>query len=170
MKPNDLTYTKGTSRMPYTPTIIANNILQRAFRDRVPVTPMKLQRILWFTAAEYAKTSGDPLLAEQFEPWPYGPVVRSVNAKFAPFAGTCINKYSKDAAGLAHTVNEKEAPTLAAVLDTVWDAAKDLSPVTLARITHLPGSAWCETTARRQMRIDHDALVADTSYRVMLGL
>lgn len=156
--------------MPYAPTIIANNILQRSFRDGVPVSPMKLQRILWFTAAEYAKTTGEPLLAEQFEPWPYGPVVRSVNAKFAPFAGVSIDKYSKDAKGLAHTVNEKEAPKLAAVLDTVWAAAKELSPVTLARITHLPGSAWCETTARRQKFIDNEALVTDTSYRVMLGL
>lgn len=156
--------------MPYAPANVVNNILQRAFRDGVPVTPMKLQRILWFAAAEYAKATGEVLLTEQFEPWPYGPVVRSVDAKFEPFNGTPVDKYFKDAKAMAHTVNEKEAPQLAATLDAVWAAVKDLSPVMLARITHLPGSAWCDAVGRRRDRIDNDALAADISYRMMLGL
>ncbi|WP_268905973.1 hypothetical protein [Corynebacterium diphtheriae] len=41
--------------MAYSPTMIANNILSRAFADKAYITPMKLQKILYFVASEYQK-------------------------------------------------------------------------------------------------------------------
>lgn len=36
--------------MAYSPTRVANNILERAFKEGIEVTPMKLQKILYFLA------------------------------------------------------------------------------------------------------------------------
>lgn len=156
--------------MPCAPLNVANNILQRAFHDEIAVTPMKLQKILFFAAAEYAKATGEPLLSEQFEPWPYGPVLRSVHTKFKPFGGEAIDRYAKDAKGYASIVDEALHPQLVGVLDTVWDATKKLPPVTLARITHLPGSAWHHATQARQPAIENQSLAEDRTYAVLLGL
>lgn len=64
----------------YSPTMIANNILSRSFSDKVDITPMKLQRILYFTAAEYQKATHKPLLEEPFSTWTYGPVAYSISS------------------------------------------------------------------------------------------
>lgn len=53
--------------MPYPATMIANNVLERSFRDGVYVTPMALQKILYFAASEYEKRTGNRLLAEPFQ-------------------------------------------------------------------------------------------------------
>lgn len=52
-------------------TTVCNNILQRSLSENIPVTPMKLQRLLYFVACAYQKRTGSPLLAEQFEVWKY---------------------------------------------------------------------------------------------------
>ena len=55
---------------------ISNNLLQRAFTDKISISPMKLQKLLYFTYKHYLKsTNGIPLFAERFEVWKYGPVL-----------------------------------------------------------------------------------------------
>lgn len=156
--------------MPYAPAVIANHILGRAFRAGVPVIPMKLQKILWFTAAQYAKATGEALLTERFETWPYGPVLRSMDEKFRPFAGTPIDRYSADAKGIASTVDESRDRPLVEVVDRVWAGTHHLSPVMLARITCLPGSSWCDAVESGDRYIRNDLLAADVSYRTLLDL
>lgn len=64
--------------MAYTSTLIANNVLNRAFAEKRRISLMKLQKILYFAAAEYQKKTGQPLFSERFETWQYGPVLRSI--------------------------------------------------------------------------------------------
>lgn len=52
--------------MTYSATTVANNILQRSFAERRYMSPMKLQKILYFVAFEYQKRRGRPLFSEQF--------------------------------------------------------------------------------------------------------
>lgn len=42
------------------------------------VTPLKLQKLLYYVAASYFKESGSRLFTENIEKWKYGPVVPSV--------------------------------------------------------------------------------------------
>lgn len=71
--------------MTYVSTLIANNVLSRAFAKKAYISPMKLQKILYFVAAEYQKKAGQSLFSERFETWQYGPVLRSVYSEFHPF-------------------------------------------------------------------------------------
>ena len=41
----------------YSSTDVANNVLSRAFAEKISVSPMKLQKILYFVASEYQKTT-----------------------------------------------------------------------------------------------------------------
>lgn len=64
------------------PELVANSILIRAFRDKIPVSPMKLQKLLFFVTCLYQRNTSVRLLTESFQPWKYGPVVRSVYDEF----------------------------------------------------------------------------------------
>lgn len=148
----------------------ANAVLRRAFAERVDVTPMKLQRILYFLACEYAKDAVGPLLHEQFETWEYGPALGSLHDKFRPLAGIPITVFWKDAAGNGHRVDETRNPVFRRTLDAVWDGCRDVPAVTLSRITHLPGSAWYQAFTAQETRVSTDAMAVDTTYAELLGL
>ena len=47
--------------MPMSATVVCNNILKRAFSESVAVSPMKLQKLLYFVSCEYVKATGNDL-------------------------------------------------------------------------------------------------------------
>jgi uncharacterized phage-associated protein len=157
--------------MTFSPVNISNNVLKRAFDEDVAVSPMKLQKLLYFVASDYAKATGKPLFSEQFQAWDYGPVVRSVYDEFRSFGGSPIRAYAKDAAGKSKMVNESKNESLETSIDRIWEHAKNKSAVSLSRITHLPGSAWYNTFQKsRSGPIPDDALRADKTYLEPLSL
>lgn len=154
----------------YDPTLISNNILQRAFREGVDVSPMKLQKILYFTASEYAKETGRPLLSDTFEAWQYGPVVSTVFQEFKSFSGRGIQAYAKDATGQSFIADETGDDALRNALDRVWEATRNLGAIFLSQLTHREGSAWHKAFTGWNEMISNKAIAEDTSYRETLGL
>lgn len=157
--------------MSFDPSMISNNILRRAFDEGVPVTPMKLQKILYFAASQYAKRSGGQvLLAEQFQPWKFGPVLQSVYGEFKTYGGQQIRRYAKDAEGRAFVIDEDSNPDLATTLDEVWAATRGLSAFNLSQITHKRDSAWWDAWQQDERYIDDEDLKHDSTYFAFLGL
>ncbi|MDN5686449.1 MAG: DUF4065 domain-containing protein [Brachybacterium sp.] len=157
--------------MSFDPSMISNNILKRAFDEDVPVSPMKLQKILYFAASEYAKrTRGRVLLAEQFQPWKFGPVLQSVYGEFKTYGGQQIRRYAKDAEGRAFIIDEGADPDLASVLDEVWTATRDRTAFNLSQITHAAKSAWWDAWQKSDAYIDDGDLERDSTYTGRLGL
>lgn len=52
------------------PELIANSILRRAFKEKIAVSPMKLQKLMFFITCLYQRNTGHRLLTESFQPWP----------------------------------------------------------------------------------------------------
>lgn len=154
----------------YSPVALANNILQRSFAEGRQISPMKLQKILYFVASEYQKRTGEPLLAEQFQTWAYGPVSYPVYDEFRSFSRQYIDQYGMDATGSALVADERDNPTLKAVLDEVWDATKHLGAIALSEITHLENSAWDKAYQRGEAYLTHDDITNDTTYRTKLNM
>lgn len=123
------------------PKLVANSILRRAFAEKIAVSPMKLQKLMFFITCLYQRNTGHRLLTESFQPWRYGPVCGAVYGEFKSFGGNPITAYAKDAIGNAYAADERSSPELKQALDTVWSHLGCLPAVTLSRITVLPGSA-----------------------------
>lgn len=123
-------------------TNLCNNILYRGERDRIQISPMKLQKLLYYLCRDYVKETGQSPIAEQFEVWQYGPVLPSVYGEFKSFGSNPIKAYAKDALGRSYMVSEKENPILAKVLDIVWAKYKNYSGIQLSEMTHKDTSAW----------------------------
>ena len=73
--------------MPYSSEKIANFFLGLAQKEQVELTPLKLQKLLYFAHGWHLvlDSDGDPLLDEDIEAWKYGPVVPSIYHKFKEF-------------------------------------------------------------------------------------
>lgn len=123
-------------------TILCNNILQRGERDDIDISPMKLQKLMYFVCRDYVRETGQMPIGEDFEVWQYGPVLPSVYGEFKTFGAKPITCYARDASGGSYKVSERENPTLARVLDVVWAKYKNFSGVDLSKKTHQPGSGW----------------------------
>lgn len=156
--------------MSYSPTMIANNILSRAFAEKIKVTPMKLQKILYFIASEYQKRTHKTLIAEPFQTWAYGPVLRSVYDKFRPFSKAPIRRYARDAQGNAFVIDEDSDLELKHSIDHVWQAAKNMNAVDLSELTRLEGSAWDNAFQEDRPILDPEEVGADYTYREALEM
>lgn len=156
--------------MSFSPVLVSNNVLKRAFDEGVDVSPMKLQKILYFAASEFGKKAGKPMLSEAFQVWKYGPVVRSVYDEYKSFGGSPIRAYAKDAEGKARIVNESKYPELHDALDRVWRQTRNRSAVDLSRITHLPGAAWTNAWSIGHDYLSDDDVAGDEAYVGHLNL
>lgn len=123
-------------------TVLSNNILVRGRKENIDISPMKLQKLLYYVCVEYVKQSGKLPISEHFEVWKYGPVLASVYAEFKPFGSNPITSYAQNAKGKSKMVDESCNPLLKKCLDTVWDMFKNDSAITLSMRTHQEGSGW----------------------------
>lgn len=120
---------------------LANTILMMSFDEGISVTPMKLQKLMFFIYSEYLNEYEEPLFIEKFQTWRYGPVLSSIYYEFNAFGAKSITRFARDAVGDVYTVNLKNVPIMG-VIKSVWNKYKQFSGTELSKITHKPGSAW----------------------------
>lgn len=143
---------------------VCNTILQQAFKDNIPVTPMKLQKLLYFVYRDYLKTTGHELFSEKFEAWPYGPVLPSIYDEFRSFHGNPITKFAKNADGSASIISNTASGALGIVysIARVWNTYKDKTGIELSSITHQRGSAWYKATVKHELELNLDDIKEET--------
>ena len=144
-------------------TDLCNNILVRGKRDGQPITPMKLQKLMYYVCRDYVKETGCLPISEQFEVWQYGPVLPSVYAEFKSFGSSPIKSFAKDATGKSYKVSEEDNPILSRILDMVWAKNKMLTGVQLSRLTHSTGSGWYKAFMEGRERITQEDMLSDNS-------
>lgn len=121
---------------------LSNTILKKSFDENIPVSPMKLQKLIYFIYRDYLQRTGDSLFTEEFETWQYGPVLRSVYDEFKTFRANRITRFAKTANDEVFIINETADPNLRASINNTWDRYKHHDGIALSQITHREGSAW----------------------------
>lgn len=146
-----------------TALVLSNNILYRAKNEKVPVTPMKLQKLLYYVCVKYMKDTNEYLLSETFEVWKYGPVIPSVYAEFKPYGSSKIKDFTRNAKGKAKMIDEDEYPALHGAIEYVWHTLKGFSGIELSERTHKKGSGWYAAYQRDDTVISEDDIRNDTT-------
>lgn len=77
---------------PYSAIDVANYIVWYANEMDKPVTHLKLQKLLYYVVAKYAKDYNRLLIDENFVKWQYGPVVTSVYHYFKLYGNSNITQ------------------------------------------------------------------------------
>lgn len=137
--------------MKHSPKSIANYFLAKAWESGSPLDPMKLQKLIYYANGWYAGQTGESLLNEPIEAWPYGPVIPSLYHEFKRFGGRSITAPATefDASEFSYVpVPPPHDRRLCEYLDRIWDGYSVYSGVQLSEMTHSPGGPWDQTMKR----------------------
>lgn len=127
----------------YSPCAVANCFLELSQENDIPVTNLKLQKLIYFANGLYLATTGVRLVTESFQAWTYGPVLASLYRELKIFGSDPITVKTLSCADVI------PADTLAyRTIRAVWDRMKDFSAYQLVELTHAANSPWEKAIAR----------------------
>ncbi|KQP40004.1 Panacea domain-containing protein [Pseudorhodoferax sp. Leaf274] len=134
--------------MPFSAKQIANFFLDCAAEERAAISPMKLQKLVYYAHGWYTGYTGTPLINEAVEAWQFGPVIPSLYHEFKRFgSGPIHGKATElDFASLQSTVVPPPADgSVRAFLANVWNSYKGFTATKLSEMTHAADSPWART-------------------------
>ena len=133
----------------YTPSHVANHVLDRAFAEGYLITQMKLQKLVyieygWVLAVLDRKLFDEPIYA-----WEHGPVIRSLYDEFKHYGDSHIDTNSMDfnfesAETSIPRIPESERDGIL-LLNKVWDVYKDFRTIALRDKAREQGTPWYNT-------------------------
>jgi len=129
---------------------VANEFLDLAASEATAIDQMKLQKLLFYAHAWHLAMNDRPLFEDDFEAWPWGPVVRDIYSQTrgygrAPITGR-LSELQKVGGNLLDwrfsTPKGVEDKELKEFVRQVWDSHKNYSGVQLSNSTHAAGEPW----------------------------
>jgi uncharacterized phage-associated protein len=127
------------------PLAVANQVLDLAAAQRLPVSNLALQKLLYFSHGWLLAAEARPLVRGGFQAWNHGPVSRTVYAAFKASTDRPITTR----ATLVDLGTDEERVATANFDDVEFKLMRDvlrayghLHPYELSRLTHEPGSPW----------------------------
>jgi uncharacterized phage-associated protein len=146
---------------PYSAKAVANYFLELAEANGEALSPMKLQKLIYFAHGWHLALYNEPLINEPIYAWKFGPVITSVYHEFkkfgySPITGTAIDD-DEDGVWLPSIPREDERTR--GLLKRVWDVYRKFTAVQLSNMTHAPDTPWRTTWERGEgmpeLRIDN---------------
>ncbi len=127
----------------FSPKTIANYFLELAAANGEAITPMKLQKLVYYAHGWYAGYTGQPLINEAVEAWQYGPVIPSLYHEFKQFGSGPISgkAYEYDAGGVRPAAPPAD-PEIRTFLQNVFASYGKYSGIRLSEMTHAAGTPW----------------------------
>lgn len=138
---------------------VLNTLLQRAFKEgRTDMSPMKAQKLLFYTHGWHLATTGRPAIDNNFGVWQFGPVVPEIYHDLKQFGSGPITAYVKNPFEDKPFVVNPNAEQLYESLDIAWEKYIGIPAVNLSAMTHEPGSPWDVARQRGLSMIPNDLI------------
>ncbi|WMY91917.1 Panacea domain-containing protein [Snodgrassella communis] len=133
--------------MAYSVHAVVNTLLERAEKHGVcDMTPMKIQKLLYYAQAWYLKLSKTPLIDEYFSRWQYGPVIPSLYHNLKVNGNSVVkNKLGNilmNDGNIQYIQPSIEDADVIAFLDKILEIFGDFTALELSDMTHQKGTAW----------------------------
>lgn len=129
--------------MPYSSKSVANYFLELAKASGETISPMKLQKLVYYAHGWYAGYTGTPLIDETVEAWQYGPVISSLYHEFKQFgAGSITSKALDFDGGSFYEVRPPDDQAIQKFLKNVWDSYGKYTGLKLSEFTHSIDGPW----------------------------
>ena len=145
-----------TQHPPYGVGAVANYFLSAAKRDRVPVTHLKLQKLVSIAYGFYLAAFDERLFDEHIEAWALGPVVPELYHEFKRFGYEPITKRATmfDHHNGKFYLPKVADPRATAVLGFVWERYGRRTASQLVQLTHARGTPWERARSKAARVID----------------
>lgn len=141
----------GAVELPLDAKEFANLLLDWAQEICVAVTPMKLQKILYYCHADFLSFHGVALIADDFEAWQFGPVISSVFQEFKVYSGEPISGRARRFNPITASTEEAPPSILAEIEDdikSIFNVYIRFSATNLSHMSHVENGPWCEALSR----------------------
>jgi uncharacterized phage-associated protein len=144
--------------MVYDGRAVANHFLELARQGNEQLTHMKLQKLLYFAHGWHLAFFGEPLVAEGFQAWQYGPVSQNVYDWFRKFGAKSIDEPAArvvtspgDPFGFAlmpiPPIPGSDQQTLQHI-EKVYRAYKRCTAGQMSAATHEPDTPWSQVRGK----------------------
>lgn len=130
---------------PYSAVEIANYFLQTSGFN---ISPMKVQKLVYYAHAWHLALHGTPLIQEQVEAWRYGPVIPNLYTELRAYGNNLVTRLIDELSYEDlefHPVAIPEDDHTLDHLNSIWDSYGDFSATRLSNMTHIAGSPWAQT-------------------------
>lgn len=116
----------------YTALQIAKYFILKAKRETQDkeLTPLKLQKILYYAQGWYLANYGKPLFTDDIQAWKFGPAIYAIYKEYEKYANTEITEEVSESDISVIDSNDQK------FLDVVYDAYKQYSATDLINSTH----------------------------------
>jgi uncharacterized phage-associated protein len=153
--------------LPYRAKTVALFFLELGELEAIPITHMKLQKLIYVAHGWCLAIHGKPLIEESIEAWRYGPMIGNVYQWLKHFGSDPIQLSDLDASDnhKRRLAELKQDTSTVELLERVWQVHKNFDDIKLSGMTHLPTSPWAqvrEKTPETKFNITiDDSLIRD---------
>jgi uncharacterized phage-associated protein len=139
----------------YSSLSIANAFLERARKEGVPLTGMKLHKLLYFAEGHSHALRDQRLMTDEPEAWEYAPVYPAVFREFRRFGARTISGFALESDDPSAISQDDGGPTVPSpsdedvnrFLDAVWNAYKGMTAAQLLKMSRVSKGPWAKTLA-----------------------
>lgn len=151
--------------MPYKSDAIANFFIAHDGAAEAKLTPMKLQKLVYFSHGWHLATTDLPLIEEPVQAWQYGPVIVSLYHALKAHQNTPVTnpiqtfdwvrengkpveplRISSKVRTISDHPDEMEFSE--ALLERMWKVYGHHSAIQLSKMTHEEGSPWDQVSKK----------------------
>lgn len=153
----------------YRPNLIANFFIKKSLDTGIPVTPMKLLKLVYIAHGWYLALSGEDLINEGVQAWKFGPVIPSVYHKFKIYGNdkvTATVQYDTPAWSTSPFERGLDLSDMSSIsdvdkkfLERIWDVYGKYSGIELSNMTHQENTPWDTVWNKDNGKNQKDAII-----------
>ncbi len=147
---------------------IANTFLEKAYSEKIMISPMKMQKIIYILYKSYLKETNKKIFDEKFEVWKYGPVIRSVYNAFKYYGSNPITTFYKEKVDNYFTIDLSKNNDFTKIFNRVWETYKNIDGIYLSMLTHLDDTAWDLAFKRNESYLCDDDIRNEFDYETVM--
>jgi uncharacterized phage-associated protein len=133
-------------------------LIDLSCQHKKPLTPLEVQKMLYFLEGLHLALVDAPLFDENFEAWQFGPALPSVWRRFKSFGPNTISPNVVDT-----KAKESLSDPVLRLIEFVYTLYSKFDPPSLVGLTHLPGTPWDDVRRAHGLgKTDNSNEVIDT--------
>lgn len=122
---------------------VANYLIDK-WGDKIVLTNLKLNKLVYFTQADSLRLTGSPIFEDEIQAWQYGPVEPMVYRNFSAHGRNRITEPTSHP-----DVSQKNAD----IIDGVAKELGNLSAFDLVNLSHNPNGAWASVYSQGSNKV-----------------
>jgi len=160
--------------MSYDAKAVANYFLELGNVSGEQISPMKLQKLIYYAHGWTLAVTGNPLVSEKFQAWKFGPVLPSIYKEFRYAGNSPITQLATVQQYDQIGSTEYQTPQIPAtpehevtrrILQRIWETYGSYDAVTLSKMTHVPEGPWAKIVTQRPSTLTDGVEIPDDLIR-----